>query len=395
MYSLQASENKFPHSPSKCRGTSMKTLCALFVLSLSGSAFAGDAGTTSANFLKLGIGPRAIAMGEAQTGLADDVYATYWNPAGLAQLQTQEAGFVHTEYFQNISEEYAAYAHPHIGKGTLAGSFTYLNIGKFAAYDAGGQPMGNVGASDTSVALSYALPLLVETRLDSVLSVGVTGKWIQEHLDTITAKAYALDGGLLFVPGKRWGELFQGWRVGAGIRNLGTALKFDDESFTLPRSLNLGLSYTGSLVGEAVTLSMDAQQPNDGDRVYGIGLEVWALKNVALRGGYTSRGNIGNGVRAGAGIRLNLLELDYAFATGGDFGNIHRIGVTFRFGRPSTNPLVMAEDWYVRGLRDYKKGRYTDALVDFNKALEVDPNHPQAYDMMKQTYEKLKTTIPE
>src|SRR4051794_22323568 len=121
------------------------------------SAAAGsDSGTTSANFLKLGIGPRAIAMGEAQVGLADDVYATYWNPAGLSQLQVQEAGFVHTQYLQSITEQFAAYAYPHPKLGTFAGSVTYLNVGKFDSYDAGGQATGQVGASDTALAFSYA-----------------------------------------------------------------------------------------------------------------------------------------------------------------------------------------------------------------------------------------------
>jgi hypothetical protein len=41
-------------------------------------------------------------------------------------------------------------------------------------------------------------------------------------------------------------------------------------------------------------------------------------------------------------------------------------------------------------MHEFKKGRYTDSLVDFNKTLEVDPTHPQALEMMKQTYEKLK-----
>src|SRR5260370_42349095 len=106
----------------------MKRLVLLTCLGVGwGSAQAADPGTTSANFLKLGIGPRASAMGEAQVGLADDVYATYWNPAGLAQLQTREAGFVHAQYYQDIQSEYAAYAHPTPKLGTFAGSLTYLN----------------------------------------------------------------------------------------------------------------------------------------------------------------------------------------------------------------------------------------------------------------------------
>src|SRR4029077_5172701 len=85
-----------------------------------GVAQSSDPGTTAANFLKLGVGPRAIAMGNAQVGLANDVYATYWNPAGLARLETPEAGFVQNQYLQNISEEYLAFAYPHPTIGTLA-----------------------------------------------------------------------------------------------------------------------------------------------------------------------------------------------------------------------------------------------------------------------------------
>ena len=44
-----------------------RSVISLLILGL-GRAFAADAGTTSANFLKLGIGPRAIAMGNAQVG---------------------------------------------------------------------------------------------------------------------------------------------------------------------------------------------------------------------------------------------------------------------------------------------------------------------------------------
>ena len=43
-------------------------------------------------------------------------------------------------------------------------------------------------------------------------------------------------------------------------------------------------------------------------------------------------------------------------------------------------------------MKDYRRARYADALVNFNKALEIDPNHPEALDMMKKTYEHIKAT---
>src|SRR5882672_6233688 len=120
----------------------MKRLGAISMVLLGiGPAFASDPGTTAANFLKLGVGPRAIAMGNAQVGLANDVYATYWNPAGLAGLGTPEAGFVQNQYLQNISEQYLAFAYPKTRAGAFAGSLTYLNAGTFPGYDAAGNPI--------------------------------------------------------------------------------------------------------------------------------------------------------------------------------------------------------------------------------------------------------------
>ena len=53
------------------------------------------------------VGPRAMGMGGAGVAVTTDSLATYWNPAGLAQLQVQEAGFMQNEYLEGISEQYA------------------------------------------------------------------------------------------------------------------------------------------------------------------------------------------------------------------------------------------------------------------------------------------------
>lgn len=367
----------------------------VFALPFTQAAEASDPGTTAANFLKLGIGPRAMAMGEAQVGLADDVYATYWNPAGLTQLQAQEAGFVQTQYLQDIQSQYAAYAYPHPSLGTLAGSFTYLNVGKFDAFDASGQPAGQVGASDSALALSYARLIFKNRRMGSQLAAGLTGKWMQERLDTMTASAYALDAGVFFAPGKRWGESFEGVRMGVAIRNLGASMKFDQESFDLPRSVTAGVSWSGAWLGELMTITVDGQQPNDGKRTLGAGAELWTLRLLAMRGGYTSRGDLGSGLRAGAGLRFKTVQVDYAFTGAGDLGNAHRVGITFHFGAVAKDPQNVAQDWYQKGLKERRKGRYAEALVDFNKALEIDPSHPEALEMMKKTYGNLKAITPQ
>ena len=172
-------------------------------------------------------------------------------------------------------------------------------------------------------------------------------------------------------------------------------MKFDQESFNLPRNIDAGLSYTGRWRDESLTLAVDGRQPNAGPRSLGAGLELRTLQFVILRAGYTSEGDLGNGLRVGGGLRFKTVQVDYAYAGAGSFGAARRVGLTLRFGKAPEDTQYVAERWYEKGLRDYRNKRYTEALVEFNKALEIDPSHPDALKMMKQTYEEIKTMVPE
>ncbi|MCX7698669.1 MAG: PorV/PorQ family protein, partial [Candidatus Goldbacteria bacterium] len=89
-------------------------------------SFLFGAGETSFNFLKISQGARQAGMGEAFTGIADDVNAVYWNPAGLAQLRRQQACLLHSVWLVDVNYEYIAYAIPVIGVGTFGIYGTFL-----------------------------------------------------------------------------------------------------------------------------------------------------------------------------------------------------------------------------------------------------------------------------
>jgi hypothetical protein len=58
----------------------------------------------SNEFLALGVGARSLGMANAQTALASDVTATYWNPAGLVHLGDKyQGGLMHASYFAGIA----------------------------------------------------------------------------------------------------------------------------------------------------------------------------------------------------------------------------------------------------------------------------------------------------
>ena len=54
---------------------------------------------------ELGVGSRAMSMGGAYVGVADDYTAIYWNPAGLGQLRRMEVnvGFSHNKFVNNAA----------------------------------------------------------------------------------------------------------------------------------------------------------------------------------------------------------------------------------------------------------------------------------------------------
>ena len=64
-------------------------------------------------FIALGVGGRALAMGGAFVAVANDVTAGYWNPAGLARITYPQFILMHDEQFGSlVNHDYGAVAVP-------------------------------------------------------------------------------------------------------------------------------------------------------------------------------------------------------------------------------------------------------------------------------------------
>jgi len=53
-------------------------------------------------FMAIGVGGKALAMGGAQVALVNDVTSGYWNPAGLAKLDYPQFSLMHEEHFGDL-----------------------------------------------------------------------------------------------------------------------------------------------------------------------------------------------------------------------------------------------------------------------------------------------------
>lgn len=281
----------------------------VFILVLANCTYAGGPGTTAANFLKIGVGARATAMGGAFTALADDSTSLYWNPAGLAQIKEGELSATYNLWFEDVRQGYLSIGFPSMGE-TLGLAANYVDMGTLEGRDEAGNPTGNFTASDLELMVGYA------KKISPKLSFGFGAGIIQDTIAEDKKSAFLANVGLLT-------EVSKPLILGFAVQNIGTELGGDP----LPLTLRLGLALRRS----PFVIALDLVKPTDDDIYYCAGAEWWIEKIVALRIGYKSNQDAGSGFTAGLGFKVATVDLDYAYVAYGDLGNTHRISLGFKW----------------------------------------------------------------
>ena len=341
-------------------------------------------GTTGAEVLKFGAGPRAFAMGGAQTALTNDSFSLNLNPGGLGFVEYQEASFVYNNWVEGVADQTLLYARPDARLGTFGVGLTRFSVGGFQGYDASGLKAGTVRAQDTVFQAGYG------KRFDAV-GFGAGLKWIREDLEKASASTYALDVGLQ--SHHQLGSTMLG--AGLAVQNIGPGLKFDRETARLPTSVRLGVSGTRALYGDPCSLALDVGRTKGDDRLQiAVGAEAGVMGVLAFRAGYQAPLDQGSGLSFGLGMKAKNVRFDYAFLLLGEFGPTHRFGLTFRWGEPQEvsrdRDRVAQAAGHKQRAREYvRQGRYLDALEQYNLAIDLDPLDKETVLEMRKAFDAL------
>jgi hypothetical protein len=188
----------------------------LYVLLISSSYAAGQA-KYSNEFLAIGYGARAKAMGNAFVAIVDDATAGYWNPAGLTGVKSSvQIALMHSEQFAGIAKnDYLSVAFPIDKKSTLAFSYMRFGVDDIPNTTQLIDSEGNIdydritsfSAVDNAFFASYARKLNVEG-----LSIGGNIKIVRRIIgDFADAWGFGLDAGAQYVLKK--------WKFGATFRD--------------------------------------------------------------------------------------------------------------------------------------------------------------------------------
>lgn len=275
------------------------TICSMFIFAILTAQVA--------QFLRIVPSAKPAAMGEAYVGLANDVYGVYYNPAAVGKVAGKQAVATYNSIYEGMSYMYASYTQKLETGGGIGAQIGYMSYGSIDKY-VNGQPQGSISPTSLFIAASYGM----EMKSNPGLFIGASAKMIQETLDT-SASGFGLDAGVLYA--------LQGQPavIGASISNIGSGLKFRNETGSLPMIIRAGVGYK---MNEQVNIAADISSVSGTTGVH-VGLE-YLMQQFAIRAGYSTI----SGISAGAGINLGeQYALDVAYQQGSTLGSLIKVSL--------------------------------------------------------------------
>jgi hypothetical protein len=290
------------------------------------------AGISTAQFLKIGVGGRATAMGDAFVAVANDVSALYWNPAGLVLSEENEIMFSHNSWVVDIGHEFLG-ASFHLSDNDAVGlALSALHMDDMPVTTEV-NPFGTgeyFSFGDFSVAATYS------RKMTDQFSFGATIRYFEETLDKLKMRGFLVDLGTFY-----WTGLGT-TRFAVTISNFGNELSPDGkvtlfggrnterwQSFSPPTMFRIGFAFEPYQTEiHRITASIQLNHPNDNSENVSTGVEYSWHENFFLRGGYKINVEEQD-FSVGAGFKVDLdiasFELDYSYL------NFERLGTAHRF----------------------------------------------------------------
>ncbi len=292
------------------------------------------AGISTAQFLKIGVGGRATAMGDAFVAVANDVSALYWNPAGLTQFSENQVMFSHNQWVVDINHDFIGAVYHLDETNTIGVSVTSLSMDQmkvtteYAPFGTGEY----FGFSDLGISVSYS------RKMTDQFSFGGTVRYIEESLDKLKMRGIMIDLGTYY-----WTGLGTS-RFAVTVSNFGNDIAPDGEvvlvgnrtksnwqSFSPPTMFRIGFAIEPYEDEQnKITTSIQLNHPNDNSENLSLGFEYVWNKMFYARGGYkinVDEQNYSFGAGVNVPISVANISVDYAYANFTRLGSAHRFSI--------------------------------------------------------------------
>ncbi|MDP2173847.1 MAG: PorV/PorQ family protein [Candidatus Cloacimonadaceae bacterium] len=292
-----------------------------------------SAGTTGFSTLKIVYSARAVALGQALTGVCESPDGLHFNPAAIIRMENKEVGTTYMNYFIDAKGGQVQYLLPRdkfIGWGFF---LKYLNWGEIDRTDV--DSSGNlIESGETFGAYNFIAGASTSRYISDAIDVGGTLKVIYDQIDDAAAAAILLDLGMIHHPAN------EKVKVGLSVRNIGRQISYYTENKyaeKLPLTYAAGLSYR---FNDQFFSMFDISKATGENFAAKFGLEYSINSDLQLRAGFRSNaadwnngGTLGftSGISLGAGWRWRNYRFDYGLSSYGDLGYVNQLSLNYEF----------------------------------------------------------------
>ncbi|HKQ20390.1 MAG TPA: PorV/PorQ family protein [Candidatus Eisenbacteria bacterium] len=286
----------------------------LAILAFPAGAFAEEeSGGAPGSWLSQYVTARALGLGGAYVGTADDASAVVWNPASLATLVPNEVRFETAQLFEDTYVHALNFAVPGNRLPSFGLSIVTLRSGEFDRTNELNDPLGTFREVETAYLFTMS------RNITPKFALGTNVKLITQSVEDFSGTGVGFDVGAVM-------NVTPTVRVGASILNVGGPnLTLRDTKETYPIEFRGGFSAT-VLRGRGLLTAEVDQSQGPGIRFRG-GSEYWVQPAFALRVGLDDQ-NPGGGMsyRFAGNYQFDYGVMDHPL------GLTHRVGLTYRFG---------------------------------------------------------------
>lgn len=358
-------------------------------------------GMTSFQSLNITSGGREESLGSAFTGLADDISFFDYNPAASCLLKKGEVALFHNSWIADSNLESLAWA-DRFGDFGMGAKIKCFYV-PFTEYNFFGDRVSGNYYSETTACVNasynffhgyYFKGLAVGGNIKSAwrsvpdYTNNETNAIIQGSGLAQSALAFMADIGamLTFDAFKNFDSRDPNLRIGFCAQNLGAAIKgfgsqgsfgIDDP---LPSSVNIGASYR---LFKFLAFTADFKQPlnfqdfsKSGLWSAGLGVDVNVTSFLEFMAGFRLKGgnprfSLGSEFK----IKKFIFDVNYTFDLTSSLNPVNHFSLSARIALGDHGRKLKQErcdGFYTKGLDEYAKGNYQEAVKYWEQALKED-----------------------
>lgn len=354
-------------------------------------------GKYGASFMQISPSAREAAMGDAFTGLANDISLLRYNIGALGYVKTTMLGINFHNWIEDSQQGSFGLAFP-----TLYGIFgidlAYFNEGAVIEFDPFFNRSGTeISSDDVTLTLGYGSNVKLFQR---PISFGGALKVVRQNLANQSATAVGLDLG--FLVDTKYVS------YGAVIQNLElTKLEFINKRDNLPETYRGGIGFHFPIIDNVkANADFDVAWLVDQEVRGYLGGEIVISDLIAVRGGYKIHDFEANRWGAGLGLMIPMswfynaqTQLDYSYSPLAAFDNAaHRFSLVFAFGKAITAEqqrlgITPQDEKEIAKLKDQLKKEVAAAEKARLSAEEAERRAKELEDEMMKRFKRIQQII--